>query len=395
MHRAGKLLFLQRRRKIGRRGQAKRGNHQQRKATCGFHSIRSCLMPRLFRSSIYARMKFLFSLAVAATAAIAQESPTEMVGRHGTNRTVTPVNQVLTPYGLQIELPGLRPQAIALSPDGELLATSGKTSEVVIIDSASGVVRQRVTLPSEAANEPQPEVSSANILQPDKKAQLSFTGLVFSPDGSRLYLANVNGSIKVFNVTANGHMTGTFSIRLPAAHAPRRTNDIPAGLALSRDGKRLYVALNLSNRLGEFDAHTGKLDRMFDVGVAPYDVVIVGARAYVSNWGGRRPKPGELTGPAGRGTEVKVDPVRHIANEGSVSVVDLIAGKVVAEIVTGLHASALALHPKARYLVCANAASDNLSVIDTRTDKIVETIWAKQSPADLFGASPNALCFDR
>ena len=41
----------------------------------------------------------------------------------------------------------------------------------------------------------------------------------------------------------------------------------------------------------------------------------------------------------------------------------------------------------------ANAGSDTLSVIDTRTDKVVETIWAKSSPADLFGASPNALAF--
>ena len=46
---------------------------------------------------------------------------------------------------------------------------------------------------------------------------------------------------------------------------------------------------------------TGKVLRTFDVGVAPYDVVLVGQKAYVSNWGGRRPA-GDLTGPpvAGR-----------------------------------------------------------------------------------------------
>jgi hypothetical protein len=43
--------------------------------------------------------------------------------------------------------------------------------------------------------------------------------------------------------------------------------------------------------------------------------VLTGGKAYVSNWGGRRPRPGELTGPAGRGTEVKVDPIRHVASE--------------------------------------------------------------------------------
>ena len=168
---------------------------------------------------------------------------------------------------------------------------------------------------------------------------------------------------------------------MPPANAPRRKEEIPAGLALSPDGRRLYVALNLSNRLGEFDALTGKLRRTFDVGVAPYDVVLVGDKAYVSNWGGRRPKPGDLTGPAGRGTEVRVDPVRHIASEGSVSVIDLRSERTVAEILAGLHASALALHPNGRYVVCANAASDNISASSTRAPiRSIETIWAKQSP---------------
>ncbi|MCB1129446.1 MAG: YncE family protein, partial [Verrucomicrobiae bacterium] len=53
----------------------------------------------------------------------------------------------------------------------------------------------------------------------------------------------------------------------------------------------------------------------------------------------------------------------------------------------------LALSPDGRWLVCANAGSDNLSVIDTRTDRVVETIWTRANPADLLGASPNALAF--
>ena len=39
--------------------------------------------------------------------------------------------------------------------------------------------------------------------------------------------------------------------------------------------------------------------------------------------------------------------------------------------------------------------SDTLSVIDTRTDKIVETICARQNPGDPFGAQPDALAFDK
>ena len=193
-----------------------------------------------------------------------------------------------------------------------------------------------------------------------------------------------------------------FSIHLPTVRKRRRIDDIPAGLAISPDGRRLYVALNMSNRFVELDAATGKVLRLWNVGVAPYAVVLAGDKAYVSNWGGRRPQTNSVTGPAGRGTHVRVDAVRYIANEGSVSVIDLADSKPIlgvkirperSEILTGLHASALALSPNGRWLVVANAASDTLSVIDTRTDQIVETIWTRQSPADLFGAQSQCAGF--
>ena len=318
---------------------------------------------------------------------------TETVGVSGPNRTVLPVNQVITPAGTQIPLPGLRPQALALSPNGAILAVSGKTHEVVVIDSALGRIRQRVSLPAANSGQSAPEVVSPAILFPDEKGQLSYTGLVFSPDGKRLYLSNVDGDIKVFGVNPDGEVAPLKTIPLPPAGAPRRVEEIPAGLAVSADGCRLYVCGNLSNRLFEIDLASGTVFRTIAVGVAPFDVVLVGGKAYVSNWGGRRPQPGDTTGPAGRGTIVKVDPKTHIAVEGSVSVLDLTTGRVTAEILVRRHASALALSPDGRYVVCANAADDNLSVIDVRTDSVVETIWVKPSPADLFGASPNALCF--
>jgi YVTN family beta-propeller protein len=332
-------------------------------------------------------------LSVATLAAQEVGATSERVGRDG-ERTVLPVNQVLTPLGRQIDFAG-RPQVIALSPDGKTLVTSGKNHELVVLDPVTGEFRQRVAMPDEKVNEPQPEVVSPNILTPDKKAQVSFTGLVFSHDGKRIFLSNVNGSVKVFRVGDDGVISPSHSIPLPQANAPRRKQEIPTGLALSGDGAKLYVCGNLSNQLLELDSETGKLTRAFEVGVAPYDVVLAGGKAYVSNWGGRRPGKGDLTGPAGRGTEVRVDPVRHIANEGSVSIIDLATGAQITEVVTGLHACALAVSPDGKYLVCANAGSDNLSVIDLATNKIVETVWAKEKPSDLLGASPNALAFSK
>ena len=322
-------------------------------------------------------------------------STTERVGR-GTNGSVTPVNQRITSLGKVIELPGLRPQVLALSPDGRILVTSGKSSEILVMDPATGAIRQRIAMPNEK-QEPIPGEVSPNILQPDKEAIVSFTGLVFSPDGHRLYLSNVHGSIKVFAVAADGTVTAAHTLSLPLAKAPRRKEEIPAGLAVSADGTRLYVCGNLSNELLEIDSATGKLLRHWPVGVAPYDVVLVKNRAYISNWGGRRPGPGDLTGPAGRGTEVRVDPERFVAREGSVSILDLGTDpqkvRPATEVLTGMHASALAVSPNGRWVVCANATSDTVSVLDTRTEKVVETIWARVKPNDLLGASPNALVF--
>src|SRR5688572_27613259 len=54
-------------------------------------------------------------------------SDEEAVGHAEDGRIITPVNQVLTPIGKQLDLPQMRPQALALSPDGTLLVTAGKT----------------------------------------------------------------------------------------------------------------------------------------------------------------------------------------------------------------------------------------------------------------------------
>ncbi|HUA69156.1 MAG TPA: alkaline phosphatase family protein, partial [Candidatus Saccharimonadales bacterium] len=292
----------------------------------------------------------------------------------------------------QIELPGMRPNALALSPDGQLLVTSGLKEELTVVDPADGRILQHVRLPPDEQLPPSQSVSPG-VLQPDEQAKLGLTGLAFSPDGSRIYMANVNGDIKVFGVGRNDKVTPLFSLPLPPANAPDRKAEIPAGIAVWPDDKKLFVAGNLSNRLLELDAATGKVLRTWNVGVAPFDVVLCRNKIYVSNWGGRRPDANSLTGPAGQGMLVRVDS-RSIASEGSVSVIDLDDTNQ-SEIVTGLHACALALSPDEKFLVCANAGSDTLSVIDTRTDSIADTICARENPADLFGAQPNALAFSK
>lgn len=335
---------------------------------------------------------FGLTVALLSSEPLRGEDPSqETVGRRERGELVTPVNQRITPIGSQLDLPGLRPQGLALSPNGKLLAVSGKTSELIVIDPEKGTIKQRVKLPANSIHGMESDVPPSKLV--DDKGQLSYTGLIFSPSGDRVYLSDVNGSIKVFVVHENGEVAPLHAMPLPLSKNEKRAIDIPAGLAISPDGQKLYVALNLSNRLAEIDVSTGKAVRIWDVGMVPYGVVLAGSKVYVTNWGGRRPDADSTKGPAGKGTEVRVDPVRHIANDGSVTVIDLDQNKVINEIVVELHPSGIVLSPDGKHVVVTNAASDTLSVIDAASDKVVEKIWTKQNPAVLFGASPNALAF--
>ncbi|MBU0639831.1 MAG: bifunctional YncE family protein/alkaline phosphatase family protein [Planctomycetes bacterium] len=293
------------------------------------------------------------------------------VGQLADGRVVVPTNQVLAPAGVQIDFAG-RPTDLALSPDGRFLAVLNRYN-VVLID----VERREV-------------VQEVGYRTP--RAGGSYTGILYAPDGKRLHASCIRGAIEVFDVAADGRLTPGEPIPLKAHQGK---NALPAGLAISADGRRLFVALNLNNTLGEVDLEQGRLVREIPVGNAPYDVVLVGQpdsdvyRAYVSCWAGRMPQDGDRTGPAGRGSPVKVD-TRDIASEGSVSVVDLHAGTVSQEIVAGLHASGMATNGHGMVYV-ANANSDNVSVLDGWGRANVAAISTRPSEKLLFGSAPNAL----
>ena len=118
-------------------------------------------------------------------------SDQERVGVVDAGRIITPVNQVLTPYGRDVDLPDMRPQAVALSPNGKLLVTAGKTSELVVIDPVARRIQQRVPLARQQSCCGARSPVSEQVLKPDKDDQLSFNGLIFSPSGDRIYMSNV------------------------------------------------------------------------------------------------------------------------------------------------------------------------------------------------------------
>lgn len=312
------------------------------------------------------------------------------VGAGDGQRIVVPTNQVLSPAGRQVAFSG-RPTDVALSPSGRWLAVLDK-DHVAIID---------------------PE--SAEIVSRLPHASGSYAGILFAPDGKQLYASSIRGSIGVFRVDDEGKLTAEQPIALPVlkgaksenpantetgSQSPNKVpvqpgadskNAVPVGLAFGPDGKTLWAVLNMRNSLAQIDATKGQVVREIPVGNAPYGVVLVGHKAYVSNWAGRHPAQGDTAAESGAAVRVRVDPTRFIANDGSVSVVDLHAGNELTQVVVGLHPAGIAATPDGRHVLVACANSDTLSVIDTESDKVVETISTRPADKLLFGSAPNAL----
>ncbi len=318
------------------------------------------------------------------------------VGLQPDGSVVVSSNQVLTPAGTQIELPLSRPNSVAIRPDQKtaaVLAKPDNTSPIRVIDLADGTEIQE-------------------YVPPDKLTKGSYAGIVYSADGTKLYASQDSGNIQIADVDKTGLLTFNRQIQIPQ---PIKGAN-PGALALSKDGRLLYVVLNALNTLGVIDLSTGTLVKQIPVGNSPRSILILGNTAYVSNEGGRVAVPGDFTlngrdngaillgpdnivyaGPAGTvksidvGTPIVADPVTGAATTGTVSVVDLNAGQTVQEIAVGLHPTGLAAANG--YVFVANTNSDSISIIDTKSKRVVRTEHVQPFIGAPFGSSPNALAF--
>jgi YVTN family beta-propeller protein len=274
--------------------------------------------------------------------------------------------QLLRPAGESLQFGG-RPVDIALSPDKRTLYVKDNRG-IVVVDVETWKVRQELLV---------------------GRGGSSMHGIAVSPDGSRVYFTDAGSLLREAVVQPDGSLQWGKSIEMPRPDIGGES--YPCGIALSTDGNTAYVALSRSNSLAAVDLREGKVVAQIPVGVAPFAVKVSadGGRAYVSNWGGRHPRSGEKTATTS-GTPAVVD-ARGVAASGTVSVIDLQAKTVIAEIEVGLQSSGIALDEAHSRLYVANANSDTVSVIDTSTLRVVETISVRPDASLPFGSMPNAL----
>jgi YVTN family beta-propeller protein len=330
------------------------------------------------------------SLASGQTQNTQTSDPNRTVGPQKDGSIVVSDNQTLTPAGKIVELGSpVRAKAIALNPNiktntGAVLLM-GSPQPIIVFNTATGEVLQRFI----------PAFMRGTESASSKAG--SFTGIAYAADGKRLFFSQDDNHVVIANVNPQtGLLTNGQSVELPAPPADGRpyhnTKSInPGGVAVSEDGKRAYVALNVVNTLGVIDltASPAKLVAQIPVGNAPNSVVIHGKYAYVSNEGGRPATSEDFTNYSD-GTPIVVDRKDAFAITGTVSVVDLSAGKEVKTVKVGLHPAGMTV--SGSHLYVANAYSDSLSVIDLNTDEIVRTIDLSVPIAGgFFGSGPNSV----
>jgi hypothetical protein len=165
-------------------------------------------------------------------------------------------------------------------------------------------------------------------------------------------------------------------------------------LAVAAAKPLALLPLIYENKAVLVDTATGKTLTQLETPVAPWAAALnaQGTVAWVSNFGGRAPKPGELTASSMQkpNEKVLVD-ARGVASSGVVTRYDLSTGKATHAIPVGLHPAALALDETRGLLYVANGNSDSVSIINTATNAVLDTKALQIFPVPVKGISPTAL----
>jgi YVTN family beta-propeller protein len=203
------------------------------------------------------------------------------------------------------------PQDVAVAPSGRTAYATVSGSDVVaVIDTESGTVRADITAG------PAPRQ------------------VVFGPDGTRAYVSTERG-IDVIDVA-----TSSVIRVIPDPLGPQ-------GLAVSADGRTLYVTNPGSGTLWKLDPATGALLASTITGSEPYAVTVAGSSVYTADM-----------------------------DADAVSVVSPVSGRVTGTIGVGRLPMSIAATPDGAQIWVGNGLSGTVSVISAASRQVIATIRA-------------------
>jgi DNA-binding beta-propeller fold protein YncE len=259
-----------------------------------------------------------------------------------------PTGQRLDASGDSITM-GSMPLAMLPAPGGEKLIVSlggWREQGVQVVDLRTRRVEQ--TLTQEAA----------------------FLGLAFSRDGRTLYASGGNDDSIYCYDWDGSHAKLRTRIELAKKEPDKTGSRYPAGLAVSSDGKFLYVAENVGDALAVVDLNTSAVVERLPTEHYPYAVALARDGAvYVSAWGG------------------KSISVFRTRSDGRL----FYSGRIG----VGRHPSALLLNASGSKLFVTLASVDSVVQVDTRLRRVVRRFSDAAPGAPQEGTTPNALALSR
>jgi YVTN family beta-propeller protein len=287
--------------------------------------------------------RLVMPLVIVCAGCTAQGTPS-IVPSGDNEQLRLPTGVRLDPAGRSFDV-GSLPLSIVLSPDGRriiVLLNGWREQGIQVLDRRTGQIVQTISQPA------------------------AFLGLVFSPDGKKLYASGGNEDVVYQYNWNDGAASPAGTIVLAVKPPDRPGTRYPAGIGVSPDGKALYVAENLADSLAVVDLETRRVVHRFATERYPYGVVVAKTGAvYVSAWGGST--------------------VSVFRPAGSIELQD--DGRISA----GRHPSAITLSSDGGRLFVASASTDRIAVVDTRARQVVTTLDDPPVGSPHEGSTPNAV----
>jgi YVTN family beta-propeller protein len=280
---------------------------------------------------------------------------------------------------------GKRPRGLKLNADGSRLFVA-----------VSGLPKCPPSVPDEECAKLERDLQADGIAVVDtathKILKVLHAGsdpeqFALSRDGKRLFVANEDAAtMSVVDVA-----TGAVTQRVPVGREPE-------GVAVTPDGRWVLITNESDNSVSIIDTGTLKIVKSVQVGKRPRDIAFTpdGHAGYVT--GEFDASVYRMSVPQGAPVErvlelrkearpmgIVLDPKSRrlyvsTGRGGTVAVIDSVSNKLVSEVQVGTRPWGIALSQDGRWLYTANGPSDDVSVVDTSTLRVVRHIRAGRSP---------------
>lgn len=266
---------------------------------------------------------------------------------------ITPNNRELTPAGEKIRV-GMVPLGMILSPDSKniFISNNGYGEQSLMRVNRAGLAIQEAI--------------------PYNSPEGLFIGLAMSKDGKRIYASGGHTNmVREYEMTASG-MSEKAQIQVD----PARVGGFITGMAFSADESRLFVANHQGGDVAVIDPVARTVTHRIPMGLSadPYHASMFpyallpsadSKKLYVSNW-----------------------------KEANIAVLDVQnpdAATIIKQVPVGKHPNAMIFSPGGDRLFVANSNSDSVTVLDTVTDTVLFDIDVSPYANAPYGSTPNAL----